>query len=91
MAFYARLPRADELNEEIKALPPTLLLHGSADTIVPLTDGEAIYAKTRSLGAAAKEMIVYPGAGHGFDFSPDGKAAIDARLRVTTFIKEQMP
>jgi carboxymethylenebutenolidase len=91
VAFYARLPRADELNEEIKTLPPTLLLHGSADTVVPLADGQAVYAKAKSLGAAAQEMVVYPGVGHGFDFSSASTAAIDARRRVVAFMREQMP
>lgn len=90
VVFYARLPRADELNGDITALPPTLLLHGSGDTLVPLTDGEAIDGKVRSLGAA-RGMVVYPGAGHGFDFSETSEEALDARKRVIEFIRDQMP
>lgn len=91
VVFYARLPRADELNGEIKALPPTLILHGSNDVVVPLADGEAIYAKTKSLGVAPHEIVVYPGEGHGFDFNDHSAAATDARKRVVEFIQDEMP
>jgi carboxymethylenebutenolidase len=90
VVFYARLPRADELEADITALPPTLLLHGSNDTAVPLAHGEAIHGKVRSLGAA-RGMVVYPGAGHGFDFSESSEEALDARKRVVEFIRDQMP
>lgn len=89
VALYGRLPRADELNGDITALPPTLLLHGSGDTVVPLTDGEAAYAKAQALGAA-RGMVVYPGEGHGFDFSESSAAALDARQRVVDFVREQV-
>jgi len=90
VVFYARLPRADELDADITALPPTLLLHGSGDTAVPLVHGEAVYEKVRSLGAA-RGMVVYPGAGHGFDFSESSEEALDARKRVVEFMRDQMP
>lgn len=89
VVFYARLPRANELNTDITALPPALLLHGSNDTAVPLADGEAVHGKARSLGAA-RGMVVYPGEGHGFDFSEHSEAAIDARKRVVEFMQEQL-
>lgn len=89
VAIYARLPRANELNAEITALPPTLLLHGSEDTVVPLSYGEAVHDKARSLGAA-RGMVVYPGEGHGFDFSESSAAALDARKRVVGFVHGQL-
>lgn len=90
VVLYARLPRADELNGDITALPPTLLLHGSADTVVPLTHGAAVADKVRLLGAL-RAMVVYPGAEHGFDFSESSAEAIDARQRVVAFIRDQLP
>lgn len=91
VVFYARLPRPDELNDRIRALPPTLVLHGSEDTVVPLTDGEAVYAEAKRLGAAPRAMFVYSGQGHGFDFVRDSEAAADARRHAMEFVREQLP
>lgn len=85
VVFYARLPNAAEMHAEIRTLPPLLLIHGNADTVVPLQDGNAIFSKAQMLGAMA-EMVVYPGAGHGFDFSADAPAAVSARRHVSAFL-----
>ncbi len=44
---------------------PTLILHGSADTLVPLQQSEAIVARLKEAGVDAK-LVVKPGAGHGW-------------------------
>ena len=49
---------------------PTLLLHGTADMIIPLSDAEALY---RASPSRSKELVKIEGAGHndllirGFD------------------------
>jgi pimeloyl-ACP methyl ester carboxylesterase len=40
---------------------PALVIHGEYDSIVPLAEGEKIYA---SLGSADRQMLVIPGADH---------------------------
>lgn len=45
--------------------PPTLVIHGDADTLVPLQQSEAIVERLKSAGVAAK-LVVKPGAGHGW-------------------------
>ncbi len=51
-------------------LPPTLIIHGDADTLVPIQQSETFVAKAKSVGATAK-LVVRPGEGHaiwkGFD------------------------
>lgn len=89
VALYARLPDPVELDADLKALPPTLLLHGDADTVVPLRGGEAILAKAREL-VTPSDLVIYPGEGHGFDFSADSAAAIDARRRVVEFLRSAL-
>ncbi|MDR1444249.1 MAG: alpha/beta hydrolase [Treponema sp.] len=44
--------------------PPFLILHGSGDDLVPLSQGELLYDALQQAGAAA-EMVVIEGAGHG--------------------------
>jgi acetyl esterase/lipase len=44
---------------------PTLLIHGDADTLVPLQQSETMLAKLKAAGVDAK-LVVKPGAGHGW-------------------------
>ena len=46
-------------------LPPTLVLHGSADPIVPVSNAYAVEALLRQQNVP-HEIKVYPGQGHGF-------------------------
>jgi carboxymethylenebutenolidase len=70
-------------------LPPLLTLHGDADRVVPLASGKALVEKAQALGGAA-ELIVYPGAGHGFDFNFDRADAKDAFERSVSFLTQQL-
>lgn len=47
-------------------LPPTLILHGSEDAIVPLSSSEAFVENAHVIGSERVELKVYPGAGHEF-------------------------
>lgn len=71
-------PRADTAEERQKYgreispiyfvtsnLPPTLILHGDADKLVPLQQAESFVQRAREAGATAK-LIVKKGQGHGW-------------------------
>jgi acetyl esterase/lipase len=45
--------------------PPTLIIHGDADNLVPLQQSEEIVAKLKEAGVPTK-FVVKPGAGHGW-------------------------
>jgi acetyl esterase/lipase len=45
--------------------PPTLIVHGDADTLVPLQQSRLIVDKLKAAGVEAK-LVVKPGAGHGW-------------------------
>src|SRR5262245_7936931 len=45
---------------------PTLIVHGDADTVVPMVEGETMYASLSKAGVPAS-FIRIEGAGHGFD------------------------
>jgi acetyl esterase/lipase len=51
--------------------PPTLIIHGDADTLVPIQQAELILAKLKSAGVETK-LVRKKGAGHGWpDFLKD--------------------
>src|SRR5262249_61300467 len=45
--------------------PPTLIIHGDADKLVPIQQAEIIIAKLKEVGVPA-ELVVRKGAGHGW-------------------------
>jgi carboxymethylenebutenolidase len=62
-------------------LPPTLVLHGGADGIVPVANAYAIQNLLAAQGVE-HEVKVYAGEGHGFS----GDAERDATRRVLAFL-----
>jgi dipeptidyl aminopeptidase/acylaminoacyl peptidase len=62
-----------EIGKEISPLyhvsaddPPTLIVHGDADKIVPIQQAELIIAKLKDAGVPA-ELVVKKGADHGWN------------------------
>jgi dipeptidyl aminopeptidase/acylaminoacyl peptidase len=47
-------------------LPPTLIYHGDADTLVPLDQSERFLAQTRDVPGRTVELVVHPGGSHGW-------------------------
>jgi acetyl esterase/lipase len=45
--------------------PPTLIIHGDADSLVPLQQSESLAAKFKETGIEAK-LVIKKGAGHGW-------------------------
>jgi len=46
-------------------LPPTLIYHGDADTLVPLDQSQRFQTRARELGRPI-ELVVHPGGSHGW-------------------------
>ncbi|MFM7099859.1 MAG: alpha/beta hydrolase [Verrucomicrobiota bacterium] len=46
-------------------LPPTLIYHGDADTLVPLEQSQRFQQQARAMGATV-ELVVHPGGQHGW-------------------------
>lgn len=57
--------------------PPTLIIHGDADTLVPIQQAESIMQKFKEVGVPA-ELVVKKGAAHGWaDMGNDLKVLAD--------------
>jgi carboxymethylenebutenolidase len=61
-------------------LPPTLILHGEADRVVPVANARALRALLEAAGTPS-DIQIYPGQGHGFT----GAAQADATRRIRAF------
>lgn len=59
--------------------PPTLLIHGTADTLVPIRNSEQAHAAYKQAGVPT-EYIVMEGAGHGFR-GEQAEQASEARVQ----------
>ena len=62
--------------------PPTLLLHGGADPLVPPVQSTIVRDKLQSLGAA-NQYVFYPNAGHGWA----GADLLDSFDKIAAFLK----
>ena len=69
--------------------PPTLLLHGDADTDVPFSQSEQMAAELKRHGVL-HELIRIPGGPHGFDGNLKDPAAAAAFERVLGFLGERL-
>jgi carboxymethylenebutenolidase len=87
VVFYGGI--LDSIEADISRLPPLLALHGDADRNVPVDKGRELVDRAKALGGDA-ELIVYPGAGHGFDFDEQSNMARGARARAIQFLANQL-
>ena len=67
--------------------PPTLLLHGTADPIVPIAQSSTLKTKLETAGVSVK-MVTYQNAGHG-DWDP--ATFTNAYAEIASFLKVKNP
>jgi carboxymethylenebutenolidase len=77
------------MRADITRLPPLLVLHGEADGVISVGEARALADRAKALGGEV-QLVVYPGAGHGFDFDPDSDTARDARAHAGQFLSERL-
>ena len=80
--YFGGLP--EELTN-FKQMPPTLILHGDADNIVPVSEAlnlEKLFQRT----GTPYEIKIYPGAGHVFT----APLMLDAGTRTLRFLQQHL-
>jgi acetyl esterase len=77
-----------------KRIPPIIIFHGIADTLVPIAGVRRYCDRTKQFGSEC-ELHAYPGVGHLFtrkldnqedSFDPDPKVVADARTKGDQFL-----
>ena len=83
----------NSLENQVRKLPPLLIFHGDADTIVPTQFAHILRDAVIRAGGEV-EMHIYPGAQHSFNakFSPayDDAAASDSYRRTIEFLRRRL-
>ena len=69
----------------VKRYPPLLVLHGDADTIIRVERGKELASVAKDMGGSA-DLVIYPGASHGFGSRLNTKEGADALSRTVTFL-----
>lgn len=81
--FFGGFPR--EAKPFIRRLCPVLILHGDADTTVPVQEAYGL-KELLEKRKVSYEMQIYPGAGHGFS----GDVWRDAGMRSLHFLQKYL-
>lgn len=85
--FYGTAPWP--LQTPPQRFPPLLILHGDADTIIPVDQGRNLAALAKRLGGPA-DLVIYPGARHGFGIDTTDATGADAFQRTLAFLKTNL-
>lgn len=67
--------------------PPFLVVHGSADTVIPVEQARAFVARLRASSRSTVGYLELPGAHHGFDMT-DGARTRSAATVIGLFLNE---
>lgn len=81
---YGAVP--DFISAIMQNMPPTLILHGSRDFLVPVTDAYKLEKLLRNRGHLF-DLHIYEGEGHGFS----DKTNKDAFARARQFLESHFP
>ncbi|HEY6301898.1 MAG TPA: dienelactone hydrolase family protein [Terriglobales bacterium] len=82
--FFGGMPK--EMNLFMRRLCPVLILHGEADSTVPVEEAYQLQKLLEKKGIPY-EIKIYPGAGHGFE---DQTIWHDAGLRSLQFLQKYL-
>jgi carboxymethylenebutenolidase len=81
--IFGGIPK--ELAPNVRRMPPTLILHGASDPVVPVSEAdflESVLLRVR----APYEKVILDGQGHGFR----GAAQVEAAMAIVGFLAKHM-
>lgn len=80
VGFIARrAPSNDPYALATSSFPPTYLVHGDADPVVPRACSDRLHARLVSLGVDST-LVIVPGAGHGWPIEEGGEGELGERF-----------
>jgi carboxymethylenebutenolidase len=92
VAYYGGISNGEPA-EEARSMPPALLFHGTADRVVSVRRSVQAFETLRQEGRPV-DLVVYPGARHGFCLNgragADGRAAEDSWARALDFFSRHL-
>ena len=88
-AEAAELKRYCPVLNVTRNYPPTMLLHGTADTDVPFAQSVAMRDALARAGVAC-ELVALPGKDHGFDFDQRDPDVLNAEGRAQAFLDAKL-
>jgi carboxymethylenebutenolidase len=83
VSYFGFLP--ETVRDTAKRLPPSLVLHGARDSVIPVSNAHAIRKLLEKLNTD-HEVHIYPDQGHSFQ----GFAQLDAANRTATFLHKHL-
>lgn len=91
--YYGSGSDDDPADERMATFPPLLILHGEADSNIPVALAHRLFDRLHRKGADV-EMYIYPGVEHGFNtpWSPgySAHADADAWRRTIRFLRQKL-
>jgi carboxymethylenebutenolidase len=85
--YYGAVPFP--IMDRVRRFPPLLILHGDADTIITVDRGKELASLAKDMGGSA-DLVIYPGATHGFGSRLNTKDGADALARTVTFLTKEL-
>jgi dienelactone hydrolase len=83
--WFGGLPQ--ELHKDSKNLPPTLIIHGAKDKVVPVKEAHALEKMVKA-GKSPYEIKIYKNQDHLFMSDPFGADLSDAKSRTLAFLEK---
>ena len=88
--LLARLAELSPIERVHAGMPPFLMIHGTADRLVPFAQSRAMCSKMQTVGAPC-ELFRVPGAGHGIRWWEDDPViSRPYKVEMIRWLKEQL-
>lgn len=86
--LMAALQQLSPVNHITRDMPPFLLIHGTADNLVPYSQSEQFYDRAKAVGAPC-ELFPVAGAGHGLRWWNESRSAA-SQAKLVQWLRAQI-